>query len=65
FQKNKMFAHTKAELLSPGHIGRVIDIGDIYDEDMQTIDSTPRPKQEFFIKIPGARKGDIIRAYDN
>ncbi|MBO4860280.1 MAG: U32 family peptidase [Clostridia bacterium] len=65
FQKNKMFAHSKAELLTPGGTGRVIDIDAIYNEDMEPIDSTPRPKQEFFIKIPGARPGDILRAYDN
>ena len=65
FQKNKMYSHSKAELLTPGSTGRVIDIDEIYDEDMKPIDSTPRPKQEFFIKIPGARPGDIIRAYDN
>ena len=60
-----MFAHCKAELLTPGSVGRVIDIEEIYDENMEPIGSTPRPKQEFFIKIPGAKRGDIIRAYDN
>ena len=65
FQKNKLFAHTRAVLLTPGETGRIIDIGDIYDENMQLIESTPHPKQEFYIKVPGAKPGDIIRAYDN
>jgi len=64
-QKNKMYSFSKAELLSPGKTGRVIEIGQIFDENMEPIESTPHPKQKFFIKIEGAKPGDIIRAYDN
>ena len=57
-QKNKMFSFTDAELLTPGKTGRVIQIGQIYDENME---------QSALIRLglEGARAGDIIRAYDN
>lgn len=61
FQKNKMFAHSDYQLLSPGTCGRDIRIEEIYDEEMQEIDSTPHPKSVFYIKLEGAKPGDIIR----
>lgn len=61
FQRNKMFAGCVAEHLSPGKTGKEIVIDKIYDLDMKEIESTPRPKMEFYIRHPGAKPGDIIR----
>ncbi len=61
FQKNKMFAHGDYQLLTPGECGRDIRVEEIYDEEMQETDSTPHPKSVFYLKIDGARPGDIIR----
>ena len=56
-----MFAGCVAEHLSPGKTGKEIVIDKIYDLDMKEIESTPRPKMEFYIRHPGAKPGDIIR----
>lgn len=61
YQRNKMIKGTTAQLLTPGKTGKDIIIEKIYDLEMNEIDSTPHPKMEFYIHLPGAKPGDIIR----
>lgn len=62
-QRNKVFAGSDAELISPGSVGRSLHIGGLFDENMCEIESAPHPYMTFFTKIPfEARPGDIIRA---
>ena len=52
-----------AELLSPGMIGRELIIGELFDENMDPIESTPHPYMKFYMKVPfEIREGDILRA---
>lgn len=62
-QRNKMNKGDAAELLTPGEIGRELVIGELYDENMTPIDSTPHPYMRFFMKVDfEVREGDILRA---
>ena len=60
-QRNKMRRGDKANLLSPGGFGRDFIIGDMFDSEMNPIDSTPHAGMEFYLRIEGARPMDIIR----
>lgn len=62
-QRNKMCKHTKAQLLTPGSVGKSIEIEELFDVNMNPIESTPHAKMEFFVKIDFASPGDIIRAF--
>ena len=62
-QRNKMSSGESAELLTPGQIGRQLVIGELYDENMNPIESTPHPYMKFYMKVPfEVREGDILRA---
>ena len=62
-QRNKMCKGDFAELLSPGKIGRELVVGQIFDENMNPIESTPHPYMKFFMKIDfEVHEGDILRA---
>ncbi len=61
FQRNKMFVGSKANLLSPGGFGTDFVIGNMYDIDMNPIESTPHAGMEFYLEIDSAKSGDIIR----
>ena len=62
-QRNKMCFGGGAELLTPGCIGRELVIGELYDENMNPIESTPHPYMTFYMKVPfEIREGDILRA---
>lgn len=60
-QRNKMLKGSKANLLSPKSFGRDFVIGNMYDIEMNPIDSTPHAQMEFYLEIDGAKSGDIIR----
>jgi putative protease len=60
-QRNKMVKGSVAQLLTPGKTGKDIFIDKIFDADMNEIESAPHPKMVFYIKVPGAKAGDIIR----
>lgn len=60
-QRNKMVKGSAAQLLTPGKTGKDIFIDKIFDADMNEIESAPHPKMVFYIKVPGAKAGDIIR----
>ena len=62
-QRNKMCFGDVAELLSPGTIGRGLTVGELFDENMNPIESTPHPYMKFYMKVPfEIREGDILRA---
>lgn len=61
-QRNKVCAGTKARLLSPGRTGRDITVDELFDAEMNPIESAPHPRQEFYIRIDEAKENDIIRA---
>lgn len=61
YQRNKMFKGQAANLLSPNSFGRDFVIGNMYDVDMNPIESTPHAGMEFYLEIDSAHSGDIIR----
>ena len=62
-QRNKMCFGDDAELLTPGKIGRPLVIGELFDENMNPIESTPHPYMKFYMKVGfEIREGDILRA---
>lgn len=62
-QRNKMVKGDPAELLTPGKIGRELTIGELFDENMNPIESTPHPYMRFFMRVPfEICEGDILRA---
>lgn len=60
-QYNKMLLGDRANLLSPGTTGRDITIGELFDAEMQPIEDTRHPRMTFFLRIDGAKPGDLIR----
>lgn len=61
-QRNKMSSGELAELLTPGKIGRQLIIGELYDENMNPIESTPHPYMTFYMKVSTeVQVGDILR----
>lgn len=61
FQRNKMCKGNKANLLSPNSFGYDFVIGNLYDSEMNPIESTPHAGMEFYLEIDSAKSGDIIR----
>ena len=62
-QRNKMSSGESAELLTPGQIGRQLVIGELFDENMDPIESTPHPYMTFYMKVSTkVQVGDILRA---
>ena len=61
YQRNKMFVGSKANILSPNKFGRDFTIGEMFDSEMNKIESTPHAGMEFYLKIDSAKSGDIIR----
>lgn len=62
-QRNKMSVGEPCELLTPGKTGVPLSVGELYDENMNSIEATPHPYMKFFMKMPFAvRAGDILRA---
>lgn len=64
-QRNKLFADSDAELITPGKTGVRLHIGALYGEDGAKIDSTPHPSMLFstHMSFP-VKAGDILRAAD-
>lgn len=61
-QRNKMTTSDKIEILTPGKVGREIESFELFDEQMNSIESTPHPYMTFYIKASEEIKaGDILR----
>ncbi len=62
-QRNKLVAHTEAELLSPHRVGVPVQIGTLYDESGTEIESAPHPFMVFSTRLPyDVKEGDILRS---
>ena len=62
-QKNKICVGDRAELLTPGKIGRPFIVQEMYSEDGERIEAAPHPSQTVYIRVPyDVREGDILRA---
>ena len=62
-QRNKMCFGDEIELLTPGKTGVGTTVGELFDENMTPIESTPHPYMRFFMKCDiEIKPGDIIRA---
>ena len=61
-QKNKLSVGDAAEIISPGKTGRRFTVTELYDAEMNPIESAPHPQMPFFTKVPfDVREGDIMR----
>jgi len=61
-QRNKVFANSDVEIISPGKVGRALHLGTLFDADGNEIESAPHPYMTFSAAVPFAVKsGDIIR----
>lgn len=62
-QRNKVFANSDTEIITPGSVGRALHLGELYNEDGQSIESAPHPYMTFSAKVPfEVKPGDIVRA---
>ncbi len=62
-QRNKFKVGDKAELLSPGTVGRGFEITQILDEKKMPLESAPHPGMYVYVKTPFEVKvGDILRS---
>ncbi len=61
-QRNKMTLGEAVELLTPGSVGKQIEISELYDENFEPIGATPHPYMSFYMKADTELKpGDILR----
>lgn len=61
-QRNKISRGERVELLTPGQVGRGFVAGELWDEAMESIESAPHPKMNFYLKTPfPVRPGDMLR----
>lgn len=60
-QFNKMQIGDKANLLSPGTIGRDITVTELFDKDGNPIGDTKHPRMPFYLRVENAKAGDLIR----
>ena len=62
-QRNKVYADSDVEVISPGKIGRPLHLGRLYDENLTEIPAAPHPYMRFAAKVPfELMPGDIVRA---
>ena len=62
-QRNKMTLGDRVEVITPGRVGRVVEITALYDENRFPITSTPHPYMLFYAKVSEPLcSGDIVRA---
>lgn len=62
-QRNKVFANSDAEIITPGSVGRALHLGELYNEAGECVESAPHPYMIFSAKVPfEVKPGDIVRA---
>ncbi len=62
-QRNKLVRGMRAELLSPGKIGKDFIVEELYDGEGEAVESAPHPSRIFYTRVPmQVREGDILRA---
>lgn len=60
-QYNKMCLGDMANLLSPKTTGKDFTVTELFDAEMQPIPDTRHPRMAFYLRIDGAKPGDLIR----
>ena len=61
-QRNKLYADSDAELLTPGKPGIPVHLGKMWNENGEEIESAPHPYMRFFCEMPiPVKPGDILR----
>ena len=61
-QRNKVFANSDVEIITPGSVGRPLHLGELFNIDGEPIESAPHPYMEFRAVIPfEVSPGDIVR----
>ena len=61
-QRNKTSVGDRVEVISPGCLGKPFTVTELFNAEMQPIDSIPHPKMEAYIRVPfEVRPGDMIR----
>ena len=62
-QKNKVSVNDKADVISPGKVGRKFTVTELYNEKGEEISSAPHAEMRFFVRIPfEVKTGDIMRS---
>ncbi len=62
-QKNKVSVGDKAEVISPGKVGRGFVVSELYSEKGEPVESAPHPNMRFFVRVPfPVSEGDIMRS---
>ena len=62
-QKNKVSIGDKAEVISPGKVGRGFIVSELYSEKGEPVESAPHPNMGFFVRVPfEVSEGDIMRS---
>ena len=62
-QRNKFKVGDKADILTPGKVGRQLEVTEIFDDKMAPLDSAPHPGMYVYVKVPfEVKKGDILRS---
>ncbi len=62
-QRNKVFANSDVEIITPGKIGRALHLDSLFNESGKQIESAPHPYMSFTAKMPfPVKPGDIVRA---
>ena len=62
-QRNKMKLGEPTEVITPGKVGRKIEISELYDENHEPIEATSHPYMTFYAKVSEPLlPGDIVRA---
>jgi putative protease len=62
-QRNKIKLGDKAEIISPNKFGQAFEVGELYSDKGEAIESAPHPSQIFLARVPfEVKAGDIIRS---
>ena len=62
-QRNKFKVGEKAEILSPGNVGRSFLIDEIYNEKNEKVDCAQHPGMLVYVRVPfKVKEGDILRS---
>lgn len=62
-QRNKVSVGDMAEIISPKHVGRALEVTEIYDSKGAPVESAPHPAMLFYVRVPfEVKAGDIMRS---
>ncbi len=62
-QRNKVSVGDMAEIISPGRVGRALEVAEIYDAKGASVESAPHPAMLFYVRVPfEVKAGDIMRS---